>query len=358
MQDRFPDEMFDEEGKFSLDLYMQYVKNCNDLANQIADVAEVSLIEHRLLVLVDLQGLYLGLIKWFGLRGFKLESGLILSRFAIFLIQSAIAKIQDRHLAEAGDGSVLFEDLVSLAYKKKHGSINSIRSVVKFEPKVELFYAPAPLDELEKHLVDWASEGSFAAKMHLADLRQGTIAASGKERRDYRFYDNFVECLRRDPLVTRVERGFFNFYAGKDGISFIDEKEVDVRIAISAVDCCHSFDSESICIISSDQDFLALQGRCKKSGVRAYQAVCEKSISGQNIGKKIKDLGENFLELKIDPTWPLLSVTEACAPLGIYRISEAELNGLCRLHNDLNEVQITPLLKPNGEMTLRMHRPL
>lgn len=357
-QDRFPKEMYDGEGKFSLELYMQYMKSCNDLANQIAHASEVSLIEHKLLVLVDLQGLYLNLINWLGLRKFTLESGLILSRFAIFLIQRAITKIQDKLLAEAGDGSVLFEDLVNLVYKKSHESIKITKSVIKLEPRVELFFAPAPFEELESNLINQASGGSFAAKMHLNALRQGTIVLGGNNRRDYRFYDDFVQCLRRDPLVTRVERGFFNFYVGKDGINFIDEKEVDIRIAISAVDCCNNYDSDSICIVSSDQDFLALQGRCKKSGLRAYQAVCAKSISGQNIGKKIRGLGANFLELQIDPTWPLLVITEASAPLAIYRISEVELNGLCSLHNEMNEFQITPLLKPSGEVTLKMHRPL
>jgi hypothetical protein len=357
LRDIVPEGAFDKAGKFSLDRYMENARRCNALAEQIAGTKDVSVVQHRVLLLVDLQGVYLALVGWLKERGFALESGLIISRFTIFLLESVIDSITSDVIAEVGAGAISFEKLVQLVSKKQSEQINSTKCVVKLEPAIELFYAPAPLDRIAWHLRKEAKNGSFAAQQQLARVREGVIQLHGEER-DYRFYEDFVENLKHDPLVTRSERGFVNFFVGPKGLQFFDEKEVDIKVAIRAVDACAENEVESVCIVSSDQDFIPLHERCGRSGVRTYQADVAKFAKPKNVGRKIKELGADFIPTGVDPEWPLKAILEAFAPFAIYRISMEEFEGLCRLHNGLNEVQLSPHPLEGGGMGIRMHRPL
>ncbi len=47
---------------------------------------------HKVLVLVDLQGIYLSLHKWLRERDFPIEGGLVLSRLAFFQIYDVLSR--------------------------------------------------------------------------------------------------------------------------------------------------------------------------------------------------------------------------------------------------------------------------
>lgn len=357
LRETLPAESFDEAGQFSMERYLAHARKMTEMANKIAHSADVTLVRHKLLVIVDLQGIYLAVMDWLKAAGFGIESGLLVSRFSIFLMQSVMDTIEAAVVAEAGNDAMRFADLEKVITDGKFENLRSLTHVVKFEPAIELFFAPAPLDEIDWQLQKHARYGSVMAAEQLADIRNGIINLHGRER-DYRFYEDFIHHLKHDERVTRSERGFFNFYVGPKGLQFIDEKEVDIRIAIRAVDACVDYEADSICIISSDQDFIPLHERCRKAGVQTYQADVAKFASPDKVGRKIRELGVHFIPTGIAPDWALRAITEACAPFAFYRLSMTEFEGLCRIHNDLNEVQIAPHVAADGTVGLRMYRPV
>lgn len=352
----FPKASFEEDGRFSIARHMAHARSCNEIAEKAARSPGITLVEHRTLILVDLQGLYLALIDWVKARDFPLESGLIISRFAIFLLSSAIDAIKADVMTSIGESAITFEDVADLVSKEKVDNLDNITKIVKIEPRIELFYAPAPLDDIEWQLRKRARSGSWSAREHLDSVRRGVLHLHGTER-DYRFYDSFVDCLKHDPFVTRSEQGFFNFYVGSSGLQFIDEKEVDIRIAIRAVDACTEHEVESLCIVSSDQDFVPLHERCSKSGVRTYQADAAKFTTPEKVGRRIRGLGERFIPTEVNPDWPLRAILGAVHPFAVYAISDQEFEGLCQLHNGLNDVKLAPHPLAGGGMGIRMYRP-
>lgn len=356
LRSAFPEASFDDDGHFSLDRHMAHARTCTQLAEQASKSEGGAVVEHRILVLVDLQGLYLALVDWVKDRDFVLESGLIISRFAIFLLSSIIDSIKADAIAAAGEGAIAFDDLVDLISKKGSEHIGKVSKVVKIEPRIELFYAPAPLADIEWQLRKKAKNGSWSVRQHLDSVTRGVLHLHGTER-DYRFYESFVDCLKHDPFITRSEQGFFNFYVGANGLQFIDEKEVDIRIAIRAVDACSDQEAESLCIVSSDQDFVPLHDRCSRSGVRTYQADAAKFTKPEKVGRRIRGLGERFISTEVNPDWPLRAILGAVQPFAIYTISDQELEGLCQLHNSLNDVKLAPHPLESGGTGLKMYRP-
>lgn len=355
LRDALPSEAFDSSGKFSHSLYTEHCRRSSALAEKVMAARDVSAIHHRARVLVDLQGVYLALLDWLKERDFPLESGLLLSRFAIHLLTSVVGSIRAKLIEEAGLGAISFEQLVDMVSKDRLEELSSTRAVVRLEPEIELFYAPSPLDELKAKLREKARAGSRDAADQLSDAESGFVNVH-KSTRDYRFYDNFISCLKRDPLVQRWEVGFFNLGVREHGLQFFDEKEVDVRIAIRGVDSCVEGAVHSLCVVSSDQDFGPLHVRCANSGLRTFHADVAKFARPKNIGRQIRQL-DGFIPTSVDPSWPMKLLMEACAPFAFYDLSQSEAEGLCRLHNRLNEVQISLHSTEDGGMSMRLYRP-
>jgi len=357
IKDNLPKEAFDQDGNYSSELHMKYGHECRSLADRISGASDVKTEIYRTLVLVDLQGVYLNLVEWLDEHQFSLESGLIISRFAMLLLNEVIQATSASRLTDLAEPTILYDDLVDLIAKKEFGKIESIKHVLKIEPKIELFYAPAPLADIKWQLRKKARNGSRSANHQLDDIQDGIIQLRGTKR-DYFYYDDFVNYLKHDPLVSRAEQGFFNFFVGADGLQFIDEKEVDIRMAIRAVDACVDYEADAICIVSSDQDFVPLHDRCRRSGVKTYQADVGKFATPEKVGRKLRELGASFIPTSVNPEWPIRLILEAVAPLALYSLSIEELEGLCRIHNALNEVKLSPQPMEGGGMGLKMYRPL
>lgn len=354
-KDKFPEECFNDAGAFSIELYNSYIQECAGVAEAAIRANDVEYSEHNILILADLQGLYLAMIDWLKRHNFCLESGLIPSRLVIFILRSVVDQITAREMKSPENTSITYENLLDEIFHKRICNLKNIKIITKFIPNIELFYAPAPLEEIGWNLRKRARE-SLSASRQLRDIDRGIVTVHNTER-DYSLYKDFVDHLKRDPLISREELGFFNFFVGPDGLKFIDEKEVDIRIAIRAVDACNDYQADSLCIVSSDQDFLPVHERCSKFGIQSYHADGAKFADQKRVGRKLRELGSNYIETPIDQNWALHSITEAFAPFAIYSLSMNELEGLCNIHNGMNEVQISPHELDDGRMTLRMHRP-
>ena len=239
-----------------------------------------------------------------------------------------------------------------------------MRHVVDIKTSIELFYAPVPLAAIEWQLKKHARTGSAEARRQLDDIRNGLLKPHG-DARDYTHYDDFIQCMKRSSAVSGWEEGFFNFYVGSLGLKSFDEKEVDTRIVIRAVDACVDYEADSICIISSDQDFVPLHERGDRSGVRTYQADVSKFATPDRVGRRIRNLGDRFIPVGIDPLWPMRAVCEACGhdpfngvPVDNHiseKISRREFSALCQLHNEMNDdYQLEPTVTADGVSSIKV----
>lgn len=315
--------------------------------------------------------MYLALHKWLSGHSFPIEDGLVLSRFAYLQIKRTFEVMTRRVLAMQPMPSADYKALVDSVkvdyidgrpHLGEELRVASNAVYLNVIPNFELFYAPAPFEDIEWRLLKEARKGSIEAQKQLEQLKQGIIEEKGKFQRDYAAYDDFAACLKDNIEHSKSEAGFFSLYVGPKGVSRFDEKEVDTRIVMRAMDAFHNKEVDSICIVSSDQDFMPLHDRAADVGIVSFQAELAKFLEGDNVGRKLKDLGDRFVQGGIDPTWPLEILLEAVSKPGVdhferYHLSEAELRGLCELNNEMNDINIEIDLKADGDATFKMTRP-
>lgn len=365
--DRNPEELKQFTEEITPENWTKYRETAEKFAEQAIKNSGLRIETHRILVLVDLQGMYLGLHKWLHDRDFPIEGGLVLSRLATFQILDVFDRIKKRVLQIPGEPLTDFEDVVkSIAQEEPGGSIRLRRksTYIRFVPQFELFYAPAPLKKIEWQLRKKAKEGSAMAMQQLKKTEAGIIANHLFER-DYAAYEDFVSKMKANPEYSKSEQGFFSFYVGPKGLQHFDEKEVDTRIVIRAMDSFYNYEADSVCVVSSDQDFMPLHDRARDFGIKTFQADLAKFLNTDNMAKKFKELGDNFLPGRIDPSWPMDIIIEALevthngiTDRAMYTLSEAEISALCRLHNTLNDFHLTPNIQDNGEFSLVIFKPM
>jgi len=337
---------------------------------QLAMSASNSTIKpHKLLILVDLQGVYLALHKWISENNVPIDDGLIIGRFARLQIERTAKEVAVRlvnsHPRPAGDLRQLFESIeidyvADRAYLGKRLDVLKEGTYLDISMIFEMFYAPVPLNKIEWELMKSARH-SAEAKDQLRKVKSGVVTRTGIFERDYKVYDDFVSYLKESTYHSCSHEGFFGYYVGPHGLKNFDEKEVDIRIAIRAMDALHNREADSICIISSDQDFMPLHERADDFHVSSFQADLAKFMESDKVGKKFKAMGERFIRGGIDPIWPLEVLTEAISKPDIghfatHSFSEQELHALCHLHNELNEVKIALDLNSDGKASIRLHR--
>ncbi len=333
-------------------------------AQEALDRVGAKLETHNLLVLVDLQGMYLGLHKWLSERRFPIDGGLILSRFAFFQIHDVFQRIRASLVKSRGREVLDFESLLLQIEQAGTGGMVKVRpdaTYLRVVPQFELFYAPAPLADIEWQLRKQAKAGSVEARSQLTQIQKGVLKHHYFER-DYAAYDDFVSKLKANPEYSKSEKGFFNYYVGPSGLKVFDEKEVDTRIVIRAMDAFYNYEADSLCIVSSDQDFMPLHVRSRDFGVQSYQADLANFKVDSRIGRKLRELGSNFLPGRIDPIWPLQIITEAVSSaemehLARYMLAENEFVELCKMHNEMNDFHVSLEILPDGRSSMKISKP-
>lgn len=362
--DRISDKLDFEPKEMTPENWPEFRLAQEAVAQQAIERVGAKLETHKLLVLVDLQGIYLGLHKWLSEKNFPIDGGLILSRLAFFQIHDVFERIKANTLKSL-DGPVLdFESLLAQVKQAGPGGlikINPVSTYLRVIPQFKLFYAPAPLDKIEWQLRLKAKSGSVEAQGQLNQIKAGILKHHYFER-DYAAYDDFVSKLKANPEYSRSEKGFFNFYVGPNGLKVFDEKEVDTRIVIRAMDAFYNYEADSLCIVSSDQDFMPLHAKAREFGIQSYQADLAKFRPDDKIARKFRDLGSSFLRGQINPEWPLRIVVEATSEPDIghqqwYKLAENELNAICEMHNDMNEFHLSLKVRPDGSATLNISKP-
>lgn len=327
---------------------------------------------HKTLILVDLQGIYLSLHKWLSVHDFAIDDAFIISRFAYFQLRRTFDEIARRVSSlKSGPCGYLKDLFGTISVEERHGKffLSEETNVLKngtyldIQPCFEIFFAPAPLREIAWQLRGKRQREYAASLRQLAKVETGIIERDGIFRRDYSKYDAFVEELQRLSDHKETHEGFFSFGVDKGQIRYFDEKEVDTRIVMRAMDAIHNAEVDSLCIVSSDQDFLPLCDRALNDGIYFFQADLAKFLKGDHIGRKLRELGDQFIRGGIDPSWPLEIITEAmsCQALdhnASYGLDEHEITSLVHLHNEMNEIQIEIVVEASGRASVKMHRPL
>jgi len=164
------------------------------VAQQALERVGAKLETHNLLVLVDLQGMYLGLHEWLSKRGFPIDGGLVLSRLAFFQIHDVFERIKAKTL-KSPDGPFLdFEDLLKQIEQAGPGGLIKITpgsTYLRVVPQFELFYAPSPLEKAEEDFRKYLKQGSFEAQSQQNKLKAGILKNRNFER-DY--LDSSFKC--------------------------------------------------------------------------------------------------------------------------------------------------------------------
>ena len=137
---------------------------------------------HKLLVLVDLQGVYLALHKWLSEHNVPIDDGLILGRFALLQIERTAKEVAHRiansqphptmdlqHLIEA----IEINYVSGKAYLGKKLDVLKDGEYLDISTTFEMFYAPVPLKEIEWHLMNSARGDSAEAKEQLRKVKSG-----------------------------------------------------------------------------------------------------------------------------------------------------------------------------------------
>lgn len=326
---------------------------------------------HRLLILVDLQSVYLALHRWLSENRVPIDDGVILGEFAHLQIERTSKEVANRLVSSQPRPTANLEhlfDSIEIDYTSGTPRVGKTVEVLQegvyldIATTFEMFYAPVPLKNIEWNLRLAARRGSAEAKEQLRKVRSGVVAKKGTFERNYKAYDDFVSYLKESAYHSRSHEGFFGYSVGDQGLRYFDEKEVDIRIAIRMMDALHNREADSICIISSDQDFMPLHARADDFGVPSFQADLAKFLENDRVGSKLKNMGQRFIQGGMDPGWPLRVLTTAMSSpahghFQVHRFSEQEWQALCRIHNELNEVKIALDVSPDGKIALKMYRP-
>lgn len=252
----------------------------------------------KTIFLVDLYGIYLRVTEWMNANSVPITTGELPSRIAGFLLWDAMSEVRKLEQAEFSFTGTDFEDVVGKFFYRREEDVPTAESVTHLDMRWELFYAPSPLKDIQRIMK--ARRGhDLLLERKLANLRNG-IVETPYGTRDYRVYDDFIAQLSSWLTARCAEPGFYNIRLNRDGVC-LDEKEVDIRIAIRAMDIMAGNEADAVCIVSSDQDYMPLHERIRDAGLKTYHADVAKFDMPDNIGRMIRGMGEAAIHVRMTP---------------------------------------------------------
>lgn len=306
-----------------------------------AEAQKYSIKEERrkAIFLVDVQSIYLKLVTWMENNDVPLQSGDLIGNISACLIYETAHFVEQRDVAGFSPRGIDYRTFAKWVIDGDDARIRSTKKIDRWSYNVELFFAPSPLIEAQSRLKNALRNGRTEALSKLERLlEKGVVPVHGRPR-DYMHYDDFVVALKRSLDANDSEQGFFNFSIDQNGLKYFDEKEVDIRIAVRAMDIMQG-EADAICIVSSDQDFMPLHQRCRDGGLRTYHADVAKFDQRDNIGRKIKELGDDWIFVEM-PKWMSENIlhknyqTMVSSPHYI-SLTSAEYGALMRLYEKIN----------------------
>ena len=114
---QYPDEVRDSDGNFSRERLLSYYEACKATVENAARDANLNITEHRVLILVDLQGVYLGLVRWLAELNVPLDGGMLPSRLAHYFLGSVTDAIERKVSSKLN--RAVFRDLVRAVFRKE-----------------------------------------------------------------------------------------------------------------------------------------------------------------------------------------------------------------------------------------------
>lgn len=328
----FPDSWLDEHGVLSLDKMSTRKVMAEEAVAKIVDHPNVAFETRKTLFLVDVYGIFLRVTDWMRKNDIPVTTSDLPIRYAVELLMIAADGVRKRENGQLSIEGLDYDDLVNQIYTESHDESATITAVTRIQQGWELFFAPAPIEEI-KHRAERASKQNIVWEKFLTDAKQGVVNTE-HGRLDYRIYDDFTEGLAEFLGAKIAEKGFYRVHIDQHkGTVGLSEKEVDIRIAIRTMDFATSGEGAAICIVSSDQDYMPLHDRCKDSGISAYHSDVAKFDMHHNIGRRIKEMEHDHVLVSIEEEIHNGIIAEHLEPKGPLTLTSEQYSAIWQLQN-------------------------
>lgn len=270
------------------------------LAVRIRNAAEVRVVSRRLFILVDTYGIYNGVLDWMAMRDIAADGPDIIADYAGELIGQLAHRLETREGPEFPRGGLGFNTLLGHCLRRDIEALGAVRQINEMQFSLELFYAPVPFDRIRYQMrrrYRQSGHPDLKRQMDKLDRKVIELPFAGARDRDYRHYDDFVRALN-ERYPGRTEQGFYNFFVRDNGLGQFDEKEVDVRLTMRAMELLSGDMADALCIVSSDQDFGPLHDRIRDAGLRSYHADLARFADEGRIGRHLRgQLGDDLIRM-------------------------------------------------------------
>lgn len=287
----------------------------------------------KTVMLIDLYGVYKGVIEWMSDNKIPCTTAELPARIAGHLLWAAMLQVREREQQELPFSGEDFDSLVrDFMFTVEGQGEPEPDCFTELDMRWEMFFAPSPLKEAE-----WKLK-AHRKKIHdldgkLKQVKAGVIDTP-HEQRDYRLYDDFIDELTTWLGSKNGKPGFYNIHLNENNIC-LDEKEVDIRLAIRAMDIMAGNEADAICIVSSDQDYMPLHERIRDAGLNTYHADVAKFANPGNVGRRIKDLGEQNIQVRMTKRITEGLISEFISSPQMLQLTSDQYGELWRIHHEL-----------------------
>lgn len=326
--------MSESSGRSTLDFTKMRTIPENDAEKRALEICKPTSVPfeaRKTVFLIDLFGIYHRVMEWMAHNDVPVSDAELPSSIAGHLLTDAMLKVRKHELEEFGAPGMDFDDLVRKLCVYFEGEAEPAPSRVnRIEIRWEFFFAPSPVGRITEKLKSWGKKTPNRERL----LRQVSLGKvpTGFEVRDYSIYDSFIQELRNWLDAKLADPGFYGIHVNENVIS-LSEKEVDIRIAIRAMDIMAGNEADAICIVSSDQDYGPLHERIQDAGLRCYFADVAKFARRDNVGRKIRHL-ENTVTVGLSDKFFWRIIEEHVGSPQMLRLTNDQYSALYRIYRE------------------------